>query len=704
MIKKIVVDVENTTTVLTDKYDDYSPYNKNNSLVSIGWMIMEDSKLGPVNYLFLSHKEMTEPVNLVLLEQFKKDLADSQFVIAHNAKYDLSWLAEAGFEIDHLRINDTMIMEYVMARGRNDISFKLADTCPRYEGIACKADDIFDKYPDMMIDAMPIAEVEDYGRADIQACAELYLAQCQRLARSDYRGMAPTVHMMHDFCKVLLHMQRNGVKIDIKALEQVGEQFSAEAIKLRTELNSMVRYYMGDTPVNLDSPAQLSEVVYSRRVKKDKEEEWVKTFNIGKNERNKNLKRPYFNGHEFTDHVKRMTDVVLKTKAEQCAECKGKGKIQKLKIDGSPWKKETKCKPCDGVGILYKELNEVGGLRMKADNVHWTTVNGISTSKTFLEQLAEEIDDSRKEKQFLEKIMRLSSVSSYLSNFVGGISAFTQKDTSILHPNFNQCITATGRLSSTAPNLQNQPRENTFPIRKVFISRFEGGKILEVDFKTLEFMAAVHLARDERGRHDILNGLDIHNQTAKILTEAGEPTERQPAKKHTFKPLYGGKTGTDAQKEYYRAFLEDLYTGIGAWHVTLQNEAIEKKVITIPTGRQFLFPDAKRTKWGGSTQSTQIVNYPVQSFATADILPIGLIRTYYEMKALNLKSLIVLTVHDSVVFDVHPDEEEIVQQIAGKLAVYATEELKKRYNIDLFLPLDVEVKKGYNLMETKKVA
>ena len=80
-----------------------------------------------------------------------------------------------------------------------------------------------------------------------------------------------------------------------------------------------------------------------------------------------------------------------------------------------------------------------------------------------------------------------------------------------------QCVTSTGRLSSRNPNFQNQPRAKTFPIRKVINSRFENGKIMEIDFAQLEFRTAVFLSQDKQGMEDIKNGVDVHQYTADII-------------------------------------------------------------------------------------------------------------------------------------------------------------------------------------------
>lgn len=710
-MRKIILDVECTTSKLNDKYSDYSPYNPNNKLVSIGWMVMENNQIGPVNYLFIHHNEIkkwdktnidNQPLRSRLERDFREDIYSCDTIIAHNAKFDISWLEECGFDCSGKGIEDTMIREYIMARGRSDISFRLADTCKRYK--VAEKGELFEKYPDLQISEMPIEEVEDYGRSDIQACAELYLAQEERLSNSSYQSLLPTIKLTNDFCRTLIDVERSGVNIDEAALEDVRQEFTNEADLLERDLQKYVREVMGDTKVNLDSPQQLSEVIYSRRIKEGMEEEWVRTFNIGKNDRGKLLKRPKMSFEQYAHHVKRMTDVIRKTEVFACPDCVGKGSIHKTKKDGSLFKKPTRCKSCDN-GAQYRKLEEPAGFKMRPNNINFTTVNGFSTSQTFLDEIQKdaELAGKREAADFLEKVMRLSSLRSYLSTFVEGITLFKQTDR-FLHPNFMQCVTATGRLSSRAPNLQNQPRENTFPIRKIFVSRWGGGKIVDVDFSGVEFRAAVHLARDDNGRKDILDGKDLHEQTREIISRAGTHITRQQAKSHSFKPLYFGGSGTEQEREYYRAFTSTLYPKIGVWHNRLSEEAISKHIIQTETGRQFIFPDVERGWNGKATRMTQIVNYPVQSFATADLAPAATYRLNMEIRNLGLKSRIVLLVHDSVVVDCHPDEIDIVNSLCRQLGKFAEEEATKRWGITMFVPLGCEVKLGDNAMQMKKVA
>jgi DNA polymerase-1 len=250
--------------------------------------------------------------------------------------------------------------------------------------------------------------------------------------------------------------------------------------------------------------------------------------------------------------------------------------------------------------------------------------------------------------------------------------------------------------------MQNMPRGSTFPIKRVFVSRFDGGKIMEADFAQLEFRVAAFLSQDSVAIDEVTNGFDVHSYTAKIITEAGQPTDRQTAKAHTFAPLYGatGFGRTPAEAQYYTHFTEK-YKGIAKWHQELAKEALTTQKITTPSGRQFSFPDVRRQENGRVSYFTQIKNYPVQSFATADIVPLALL--HIDRQLAYAKSCIVNTVHDSIVIDVHPHEERLVLQAIQKTNDDLPGLITGRWGITFNVPLLLEAKMGPNWLDTKDV-
>ena len=121
--------------------------------------------------------------------------------------------------------------------------------------------------------------------------------------------------------------------------------------------------------------------------------------------------------------------------------------------------------------------------------------------------------------------------------------------------------------------------------------------------------------------------------------------------------------------------------------------------IQTPSGRQFCWEDAKRLGNGRITNHTQCVNYPVQSFATADVVPLSCIRALRRFRELSLQSKLVLTVHDSIVVDCHPDEREPVLGALRWAMTEVVDEITERWNYTFTLPLEIEISEGKNWLD-----
>ena len=128
-----------------------------------------------------------------------------------------------------------------------------------------------------------------------------------------------------------------------------------------------------------------------------------------------------------------------------------------------------------------------------------------------------------------------------------------------------------------------------------------------------------------------------------------------------------------------------------------------KKHIRLPSGRQYAFPQARWTDWGTATDRTAICNYPVQGFATADLLPMSLILLDRKVREADMKSVICNTVHDSIVMDVHPDEEKKCVDIMSECMLAIPRESKERYGIEYDMPVGIELKMGKNWLDLEEV-
>ncbi len=670
---KLTLDVENTVTHRDGKLH-LDPFEKDNKLVMVGCLTDTGKE-----YLYRDNYDGLQDL-----------LNDATVLIGHNIVHDLMWIWECGFDYTGA-VFDTMLGEYVLQRGQKQ-PLSLEACAERYN-LNTKKQDTLKEYfkKGTGVDEIPHEELSEYLSADLHATQELSDEIYRKLNTVEYSGLMTTVTLTNQVAITLARIYQRGFSVDVDALDKVRKEFEQERKDLRVSLNGQVSKLMGDIQINLNSPEQLSWVIYSR--KPHDKAMWANNF------------ESYMSNTDFRNKIKQHSKVLYKQHASHCVECKGWGEIRKVKKDGTPYTNPTKCKNCNGDGHTFTDIvDSVAGLKFNAPNPKWVSANGFSTSKTQLEVL-EGVARQRGMKEaesFLHDVRRLSAVETYLSSFVDGINTYLKPDGK-LHVRLLQHRTSTGRFSGADPNMQNMPRGGTFPVKKVFVSRWKGGKILEADFAQLEFRVSAFLSQDEVAINEVSTGFDVHSYTSKVITDAGQPTTRQDAKAHTFAPLYGatGFGRTRAEAEYYSHFTEK-YQGIKSWHSRLAKEAVNTGKIKTPSGREFSFPDVKRKRNGTVSYFTQIKNYPVQSFATADIVPLILMKIDDLLKT--MQSCVVNSVHDSIVIDVHPEEEKQVLYIITLVNSQMNGLIENHFGITFNVPLLLEAKIGDNWLDTKDVS
>ena len=501
-----------------------------------------------------------------------------------------------------------------------------------------------------------------------------------------------------DMLDALIDIERAGIKISSEKLAKIKADYQAEYDRLYNDLMDIAEIAMGDTPINLDSPDDRSKLLYSRQVV-DKTA-WKEAFNIGTEQRGhtkKQKRKTKMSPTMFKETVKELAPVFRKTRGQRCEDCGGTGRKRNRLKSGELSKNFVKCKTCGGTGVIYVQLREPAGLRVIPRGPQDTAAAGFRTDKETLSEIRLELEG--KAREFVDKYTRYSMIRTYLNTFVDSLEKY-QDARGFIHPNFNQCITATGRLSSSRPNFQNMPRGATFPAREAIVSRYDGGFILEGDYSQLEFRVAGYLSKDPVIYEEVKSGFDVHSYTAQIMG-----VSRQDAKAHTFKPLYGGVLGTSREMAYYSAF-RNKYQGVTEWHDKLQEEAVTTKQVVLPSGREYAFPYAKYTRYGTTVGATSIKNYPVQGFATADLLPLALIRLHKSMKAMQKpvpKSKIINTVHDSIIMDVHPDEKDWMINLLRRSMLCIPEECKEQFGIDFDMPIEIELKIGKDWLNLEEL-
>jgi len=293
---------------------------------------------------------------------------------------------------------------------------------------------------------------------------------------------------------------------------------------------------------------------------------------------------------------------------------------------------------------------------------------------------------TRDQKEFLNLYLELAPLKKQVQILEKMLEACEQ-DKGLIYATFNQTVTQTHRLSSTGGKygfqFQNIPRS----FKRLFRARNKDWKIIDADCPQLEFRVGADLGHDATAKADVLGRLDIHKFSASILG-----TSRQDAKPHTFKPLYGGQSGTPRERAYYAAFRE-RYHSIYDTQMSWVYSVLEHKALKTATGLVFYWPDTKVTKSGWITNTPSIFNYPIQMFATADISQLSMLLVWHSLRG--MASYISNTVHDSSVLECPSVELELVKEIlvdAYTSRIYDT--LLDLYGYSFSMPLGIGVKVG----------
>jgi DNA polymerase-1 len=292
-----------------------------------------------------------------------------------------------------------------------------------------------------------------------------------------------------------------------------------------------------------------------------------------------------------------------------------------------------------------------------------------------------------KQREFLKLYIRGRELHNELSKYLRKFKDCCDDDGGFLQGNFNQCNTQTHRLSSTGRKYRTQFQNFPRAYKPIFKAKQEGWLIGEADGAQLEFRVAAHLGRDESAATDIREGTDVHAVSAAIIE-----VSRQDAKAHTFKPLYGGSSGTPKQRKYYE-FFKNKYSGITATQQGWIDEVLVSKHLTTEWGMKYYWPHTRMERSGYVTNSTAICNYPVQAFATAEIIPIALVFMWHYAKRMDIQQTIVNTVHDSVISEVPPEEIPIFHALSERCFLSEVYDyLRTTYHVEFTVPLATGVK------------
>ncbi|QBD85505.1 DNA polymerase I [Clostridium tetani] len=326
------------------------------------------------------------------------------------------------------------------------------------------------------------------------------------------------------------------------------------------------------------------------------------------------------------------------------------------------------------------------------------TKTGYSTNAQVLEVLEDK-------HPIISKIGYYRQLTKLYSTYVEGLKNVIDEDGRI-HSSFNQTVTTTGRLSSTEPNLQNIPikYEMGREVRKVFVPNYENSIILSADYSQIELRVLAHIADDENLINAFKHHADIHTKTAsevfKVPIDEVTPTMRGNAKAVNFGIVYGIgdfslakdlKISRKEAKGYIDTYFE-RYPNVKKY----MDETIDKAkknmyVTTILNRRRFIPEIGNKNKIVKALGERLAMNTPIQGSA-ADIIKMAMVKVFNVLKEKNLKSKIILQVHDELILNVYKDELEEIKSIVKD---------SMENVLPLSVPLEVDINEGENWYDAK---
>ncbi len=345
-----------------------------------------------------------------------------------------------------------------------------------------------------------------------------------------------------------------------------------------------------------------------------------------------------------------------------------------------------------------KQLGEILFEKMQlSSDAKKTKTQQYSTAEKDLEKIANQ-------HPIIKLILEYRSLSKLKSTYIESLPKLINLQTGLLHTHFNQSSVATGRLSSTNPNLQNIPikTERGREIRKAFVPRTENHTLLAADYSQIELRMIAHISNEQNMIKAFAENADIHTDTAsKIFNVAAHEVTRSmrsQAKSANFGIIYGiSAFGLAENLGIKRSQAKEIIDSYMATYPEIRNFmdkqiafARENEFVTTLSGRRRYLSDINsRNHVVRSLAERNAINAPIQGSA-ADVIKKAMIGIYNQLENRNLKSKLILQVHDELVFDVENSELEMMKQLVKQEMENA---------IQISVPLTVEIGTGNNWLE-----
>jgi len=560
----------------------------------------------------------------------------ADFIVAHNAKYELGWLRRCGIDLRKVFAYDTQIGEYVLlgnlAAGDEIMhgrSVSLDMVCRR-RGLPVK-----DPVVDLMISndinpaRIPAQWLEGRCRQDVETTEKVFLSQLDALARTNRLAVQYTRCLL---TPVLAAIEPEGMALDGEKVRAEYERLTRELAELNQKMHAMTG------GINWRSGPQVAKYLYEV-LKFDELRKWD-----GSPKRTKPSKR-FPEGQRLTDK-KSLAKLEAKTQAQrEFIELRQKiGKVNAALTKNIQFFK--------GVveeygGVFYGEFNQTNTATHRLSSSGIAMQFTMFKSKNGKKLLRKKVQFQNMPREF-KPLLKAKRPGYLMADYDGSqlefrVAAFLGQDSQammdIADKNWDAHVTS-------------------------------GSAMAQVSYDEL---------------------FDKYKAGDKWASEI-----RQQAKPETFKPLYGGEKGTPAQERWYKAFKE-RYEGIAKAQEDWAAAVRKDKVLVTPWGMRYYWPYAKVDQSGRLNVKTSVYNYPVQALATAEIIPIALVYFWHGLaeRGLSDRCFLVNTVHDSVACEIDPAVIEEVGELAKEsftLRVY--EYLKTVYKLEFNVPLGIGMKVG----------
>ncbi len=598
----VVVDFETDTS-----HGDYGhPVHKDNRLLMACW------RLGP------GHPWMDEVDRFETACHWGGELNQAElleaieaadFIVAHNAKYELGWLKRMGMDLHKILAYDTKLGEYVLlgnlAAGSTEQGVRPhstdLDTACRRRGLPIK-DPVVDTMIGNGINPVRIPRPWLQGRChqDVETTEQVFLSQRSELQA---RGLLPVQYTRCLLTPVLADIEQEGMAVDSEAVKAEYDKYSSKLADLSSQMDKLTG------GINVRSAPQMAKFLYSKE-------------GLGFKELTNKRGVPKRNAPS-----KQFPDGQPKTDNDTLDALDGKTAKQKEFLE------------------LRKELGKVQAV--------------LSKNLEFFRGVAEEYGGV-----FYGEIHQTKTATHRTSSSGMPMTFQTQKDESgvpitrrVQFQNFPRLLKKLLRAKREGW-LIGEPDGSQIEFRVAAVLGNDEQAIADITDPNFD----AHLLTAS-----VLHNCSIAEVKAEKIEAAKADRDdwRQLAKPDTYKPLYGGKYGTPEQERYY-AYFRNRYRGISETQERWVNEAVETKRLSTPWGLVYHWPTARRDSRGRVNVESAVDNYPVQALATAEIVPVAVVYLWHRIAAKRLDSRIriVNLVHDSAPSEIHPDVVEEFKELA----------------------------------------